>query len=99
MTFREIFISNLKDLRKNRKISQGKLAELCDSNQQYIASIESGKQFPSPAMIERISRALGIESYYLFQRKNADGRTLTHLQRQEITERLHEAVSKIVNQY
>ena len=67
MTFQEVFIANLKNLRKNRKISQLKLANMCDSTQAYIAEIEVGKKFPSPTMIERIAAALNIESYYLFQ--------------------------------
>jgi len=99
MTFQEVFIINLKNLRKNRKLSQLKLANLCGSTQAYIAEIEVGKKFPSPSMIERIASALGIESSRLFQDKAEDGRTLTPLQRQEIADRLHEATSKIVSQY
>jgi len=99
MTFQEIFIRNLKHLRKTQKISQLKLAEMCESSQRYIAAIEVGKRFPSPPMIERIAAALKIESYYLFQNKPEDGRALTPLQRQELAGRLHEAASRIVSQY
>jgi len=100
MTFQELFIINLKDLRKIRKISQSRLAGLCGSTQAYIAEIEVGKKFPSPDMIERIASALDIESYCLFQDKAiADGKTLTPLQRQEITRKIHDAASKIINQY
>ena len=99
MTFQELFIVNLKDFRKNRKISQSKLAELCESTQAYIAEIEVGKKFPSPDMIERIAAALDIESYCLFQNQAINDRNLTPLQRQEIVSKLHDAASKIVNQY
>jgi len=100
MTFQELFIINLKDFRKTRKISQSKLAELCESSQAYIAEIEVGKKFPSPEMIERIASALNIESYCLFQNKAiTDVRTLTPLQRQEIVNKIYEAASKVVNQY
>lgn len=99
MTFQEVFVANMKNLRKSRKISQSRLAELCESSQKYIAEIEVGKKFPSPNMIERIAAALGIESYSLFQIKAKDGRTLTPLQRQEIADRLREAASSIVNWY
>jgi len=99
MTFQEIFIINLKIFRKNRDISQAKLAELCGSSQAYIAEIEVGKKFPSPNMIERISSALGIESYRLFQNKAEDGQTLTPLQRQDIVSKLHDVTFKILNQY
>ena len=100
MTFQELFIINLKDFRKTHKISQSKLAELCESSQAYIAEIEVGKKFPSPEMIERIASALNIESYCLFQNKAiTDVRTLTPLQRQEIINKIYEVASKVVNQY
>jgi len=100
MTFQELFIINLKDFRKTQKISQSKLAELCESSQAYIAEIEVGKKFPSPEMIERIASALNIESYCLFQNKAiTDVRTLTPLQRQEIVNKIYEVASKVVNQY
>jgi len=100
MTFQELFIINLKDFRKTRKISQSKLAELCDSSQAYIAEIEVGKKFPSPDMIERIASALDVESYYLFQNNTiTDIRSLTPLQRQELVGKISEATLKIVNQY
>ncbi|MCL2600824.1 MAG: helix-turn-helix domain-containing protein [Treponema sp.] len=80
-------------------MSQLELAALCESSQTYIAEIEVGKKFPSPSMIERIAAVLSIESYYLFQNKAEDGRTLTPLQRQELAGKLQEAATKIVNQY
>ena len=99
MTFQEIFIINLKIFRKNRDISQAKLAELLGSSQAYIAEIEVGKKFPSPNMIERIASALDVESYRLFQNGVEDGQTLTPLQRQDIVSRLHDVTFKILNQY
>jgi transcriptional regulator with XRE-family HTH domain len=103
MTFQELFIVNLKDYRKLRKMSQVKLAEQCDSSQTYIAEIEVGKKFPSPEMIERIATALNIESYLLFQndkiKGNVKNRALTPVQKQEITDKIRSAVVKIVSQY
>lgn len=100
MTFQELFITNLKDFRKSRKISQAKLAEICESSQAYIAEIEVGKKFPSPDMIEKIASALEVESYYLFQNNVSTGiRILTPLQKQEIINKMNEATSKIINNY
>jgi len=99
MTFQEIFIINLKNFRKNRKVSQSRLAELCKSTQAYIAEIEVGKKFPSPNMIERIAYALGVESYRLFQDRAEDGQTLTPMQRQEIICKLYDVASEILSQY
>jgi transcriptional regulator with XRE-family HTH domain len=100
MTFQELFITNLKDFRKSRKISQAKLAEICESSQAYIAEIEVGKKFPSPEMIERIASALEVESYCLFQNNvTTDIRILTPLQRKEIISKIHDATFKIINHY
>jgi transcriptional regulator with XRE-family HTH domain len=103
MTFQELFIINLKDYRKRRKISQLQLADLCESSQAYIAEIEVGKKFPSPHMVERIAAALNIESYRLFQndpiKTGAKERQLTPVQRQEILEQLYDAAAKIVSLY
>jgi transcriptional regulator with XRE-family HTH domain len=100
MTFQELFIVNLKEFRKSHKISQEKLADLCESSQAYIAEIEVGKKFPSPEMIEKIARALNIESYCLFQNTSPEyDRALTPLQRKEISDRIYEFTVKVVSQY
>ena len=100
MTFQELFITNLKDFRKSQKISQAKLADLCDSSQAYIAEIEVGKKFPSPDMIERIASALDIESYCLFQdTSKVNDRVLTPVQRKEIANKILDSTIKIINQY
>ena len=100
MTFQELFIINLKDFRKARKLSQAKLAETCESSQAYIAEIEVGKKFPSPEMIEKIAFALGIESYHLFQNAAViDNRVLTPLKREEIANKIFDLATKVINQY
>ena len=43
-----------------------KLAELCDTEQNYIAEIEIGRRFPSLKLIEKIGKALNIEPYLFF---------------------------------
>jgi len=100
MTFQELFIINLKDLRKTHKISQAKLADLCASTQAYIAEIEVGKKFPSPDMVERIASAFNIESYCLFQNKAiSEDKALTPIQRQEIVNQIYENTKKIIGNY
>ena len=100
MTFQELFIINLKDFRKSQKLSQAKLAEICESSQAYIAEIEVGKKFPSPEMIEKIASAFNIDSYCLFQNNiSINNRLLTPLQKQEILDKIHEATTKIISHY
>jgi transcriptional regulator with XRE-family HTH domain len=66
MALKQIFIVNLKKFRKIEKISQMKLAELCNTDVSYIGQIEIGRRFPSMEMIEKIARALKLAPYRLF---------------------------------
>jgi transcriptional regulator with XRE-family HTH domain len=69
MTLQQTFISNLKKFRKERKISQMVLAELCDTSGNYIGEIEMGRRIPSFEKIEKIASALRISSHELFMQE------------------------------
>ena len=43
-----------------------RLAEMCDTAPSYIGEIEIGRRFPSLKLIEKISKALGVEPYRFF---------------------------------
>lgn len=66
MGLQEIFIENLRKIRKEKNITQEKLAEKCFSDTAYIGQIESGRRFPSIQFIEKLADALGIKAYVLF---------------------------------
>jgi transcriptional regulator with XRE-family HTH domain len=63
---REILAKNLREYRRKCGVSQSKLAEKAEISTQYIAMIELSRQFPTPEVLDRIARALGIETYELF---------------------------------
>lgn len=63
---REYFASNIKKYRKERKLTQADLAELCDTSANYIAIIETCNRFPREEMIEKIAQALMVEPFELF---------------------------------
>ena len=67
MDLQTIFVSNLKKLRKERHITQEKLAELCDKETSYIGQIEIKHRFPSLPLIEKISEVLNVKQYILFK--------------------------------
>ena len=67
MDLRTVFITNLKRFRKEQKMSQMRLAELCETSTSYIGEIEIAKKFPSIEMIEKIARALNVRPFQLFQ--------------------------------
>ena len=105
MTIQELFIANLKAYRKDRAISQMQLAELCESSTGYIGEIESGKRFPSVAMIERIARALAIESYCLFKNEpinpafSNQAIQLAPAQKKAIMDRMNVALAKALDEF
>ncbi|GHV60655.1 hypothetical protein AGMMS49587_02700 [Spirochaetia bacterium] len=67
MSLRDLFILNLKKIRKSEGLSQMKLAEKCNTAASYIGEIEIGRKFPSVEMIEKIAGALKVEPYLLFK--------------------------------
>lgn len=67
----ECLAQNIKKYRKIAHLTQEQLAERVETSTNYIGTIETGRKFPSPQMIERIADALHIESPQLFQ--SADG--------------------------
>jgi transcriptional regulator with XRE-family HTH domain len=66
MTLQQIFIANLKKIRKERGFSQMTLSEKCGTTSNYIGQIEMGRRIPSFEKIEKIAAALEIPIYELF---------------------------------
>jgi transcriptional regulator with XRE-family HTH domain len=82
-----------------------RLAELCDSSTGYIGEIESGKRFPSVTMIERIAKALKIESYFLFKNEPIDPSPsnfsikLAPSQKKLIQDKVNSTISKVLDDF
>ena len=75
MNTKELLGLKVKEFRKQRKITQEKLAEIIGVDNGYISKLEVGQNFPSINTLERIADALGVELYELFQftrRKDKD---------------------------
>jgi len=64
--FQELFIKNLRFLRKERGISQLKFSEMINVSPNYLNAVENGKNFPSPEVIQQIIDTLGVLPYQLF---------------------------------
>jgi len=90
MSLQENFINNLRRIRKDKKITQEKLAELCQTETSYIGQIEIGKRFPSINLIEKIAVALDVPAYVLFKENKSN------LLTQEEIEMLGEKTSEFV---
>ena len=62
-----LFGRKIKEYRKKYQMTQAKLAELVNVDDKHISCIESGKNFPSSELIERLANALNVEPKDLFE--------------------------------
>lgn len=65
-TTKQLLGARIKELRKNRGMTQDQLAERVDLATRYISLIEVGRSSPSLETIENIARALEVELKVLF---------------------------------
>ena len=61
--------NRIKELRKELGLSQEKLANNCELDRTYIASVENGKRNISIVNLEKIVEALGVslEKFFAFE--------------------------------
>ena len=67
MQTKELLGLKIKEVRKQRKITQEQLAEMLDLDVGYISKLEVGRNFPTIGTLEKIAEALDVELYELFQ--------------------------------
>jgi transcriptional regulator with XRE-family HTH domain len=67
MYLERLVIDNIKRIRKEKGISQEKLAEACNTATSYIGLMEIYKNVPKLSTIERIAEALDVDPLILFQ--------------------------------
>lgn len=66
MDNKKLLGKRIKELRKNKGLTQEKLAELIDIETSSLSGIESGRHFPSLPTLERIATQLNVEIKMLF---------------------------------
>lgn len=98
MNLQEIFIINMKRFRTGKKMTQGKLAELCNTDTAYIGQIETARRFPSIKYIERIAKALDVKAYELFKEQESDEAINARLQ-QEFKNELVTIIDRITTTF
>jgi len=70
MYLERLVIDNIKRIRKDKGISQEKLAEACNTATSYIGLMEIYKNVPKLSTIERIAKALDVDPLVIFQDKD-----------------------------
>lgn len=83
MYLERLVIDNIKRIRKEKGISQEKLAEACNTATSYIGLMEIYRNVPKLSTIERIAEALDVDPLVLFKDMNK----LTMEQETEIQEK------------
>ena len=64
---KRLFGKKVKEFRKKGNLTQAQLAEMVNVDDKHISCIESGKNFPSADLIDRLAKALGVEPKDLFE--------------------------------
>ena len=93
---REILAYNMKVYRQNLGITQPELAEKANISTNFVGMIEQKRKFPTPEMLERIAKALEVESSELFSTSTSPQVELKKLQK-EILANLDRAISEAVD--
>lgn len=66
------FSRKLKQLRKQKRFTQGELAQMLDVSSAYVSQLELGIRHPSVALIQRMAQIFGVSVSYLMD-ESADG--------------------------
>jgi transcriptional regulator with XRE-family HTH domain len=67
MYLERLVIDNIKRIRKEKGVSQEKLAEACNTATSYIGLMEIYKNVPKLSTIERIANALEVDPLEFFK--------------------------------
>ncbi len=66
MEMHDVFVNNLRTIRRQAGITQEKLAEKCAVSPTFIGEMEIGKKTPSFQTIKKLADTLGVKPYQLF---------------------------------
>ena len=70
MNIRKTFGQNIKIYRKQKLLSQEQLAERLNISVKHLSTLETGKTFASPELMEKISTVLKVSVSSLFYEVN-----------------------------
>ena len=86
MTLEQIVIGNIKRIRKEKHITQERLAEYCETSVSYIGLMETYKNIPKLSTIERIAEALNVPVLDLFSAPPDSAEAATRPQKESARE-------------
>ena len=98
---REILAENMKKYRQKLSITQPELAERANISTNFIGMIEQKRKFPAPEMLDRIAKALEIETFELFATSASPQSELKKLHKEilaDLDQAIDEAVRKAIKE-
>ena len=97
----ELFGKRLKEVRKSRHLTQERLAEIINIDTKQVCRIENGSCFTTFETLQKISTALSISLYELFNYEHKKSKDILIEEINEILNKMSEnnieLVHKIVN--
>ena len=97
MTIQECLGKNIKYYRNLKKLTQSQLAEKSNTSTNYIATIETGKKYPSPSTLEKIAKALNINAIDLFQIENKNTTSKREFEFKKIKKELNIQIKNLID--
>lgn len=86
---------NIKKCRKTKGLTQEQLAEKAQTSTNYLGSIETGKKYPSPQMIDKLAKALDINPLELFKKESPNIQSIKRSLEEKIQEVLNDVLKKL----
>ena len=83
---------NIKKCRKTKGLTQEQLAEKAQTSTNYLGSIETGKKYPSPQMMDKLAKALDINPLELFQKESPNIQSIKRSLEEKIQEVLNDVL-------
>lgn len=77
----------IREIRKKKDLSQGRLAEMAGLNDKYLGEVERGSNNISIKNLGQIAGALGVETFELL-----DGSHEYEIDRKELVQKLHKII-------
>jgi transcriptional regulator with XRE-family HTH domain len=96
-SIKEILAANLKFNRREKGLTQEKLAEMADISLRYLDMLELGNGFPSCEILEKLSKALDIQAFQLFYPSSTPEGAMLHLE-QSILANIEKVLSTVLKQ-
>lgn len=83
---------NIKKCRKTKGLTQEQLAEKAQTSTNYLGSIETGKKYPSPQMMDKLAKTLDINPLELFKKESPNIQSIKRSLEEKIQEVLNDVL-------